>query len=225
MGEVRTSIGVEDPRALQIQRGLRLEYITIAYNLLEAVSAMVAGLLAGSVALVGFSLDSIIEVTSGAALVWRLTGDHKRDRELRDQKALRTVGVCFLALAAYIGFDSGKALILHEAPEESIWGIVIAVGSIIVMPILARAKRRVAASIGSASLHADAKQTELCTYLSVIVLAGLALNASLGWWWADPLAGLAMIPIIVKEGIAGLRGESCGCSTQCSRNAPTIRTP
>jgi divalent metal cation (Fe/Co/Zn/Cd) transporter len=205
-----------DSRAAQVQRGLRLEYLTIAYNILEGVGAMIAGLFAGSIALVGFGLDSIIEVTSGATLVWRLAGDHAADRESKERTALRIVGVCFIALAAYIGFESAKALLLHEAPEESIWGIALAVGSIIIMPILARAKSRVSASIASASLQADAKQTELCMYLSVILLAGLALNAAFGWWWADPLAGLVMTPIIIREGVAALRGKSCGCADHCS---------
>jgi divalent metal cation (Fe/Co/Zn/Cd) transporter len=213
MGASSASI---DSRAAQVQRGLRLEYLTIAYNILEGVGAMIAGLFAGSIALVGFGLDSIIEVTSGATLVWRLAGDHAADRESKERTALRIVGVCFIALAAYIGFESAKALLLHEAPEESIWGIALAVGSIIIMPILARAKSRVSASIGSASLQADAKQTELCMYLSVILLAGLALNAAFGWWWADPLAGLVMTPIIIREGVAALRGKSCGCADHCS---------
>jgi divalent metal cation (Fe/Co/Zn/Cd) transporter len=130
--------------------------------------------------------------------------------------ALRIVGWCFVALAAYVAIDSAKALWLHEPPEGSFWGIAVAIASIIVMPILARAKRNVAAGIGSESLKADAKQTELCMYLSVILLAGLVLNAAFRWWWADPIAGLVMVPIIAKEGFEALKGKQCGCSGHCS---------
>lgn len=207
---------VSGARSSHIQRGLRLEYLTIGYNLLEAAGAITSGLLAGSVALVGFGLDSVIEVTSGAALVWRLRSDHQSDRDKKERTALWIVGGCFLALAAYIAFDSGHSLLFHETPEESVWGIALAIGSIIIMPLLARAKRRVASAIDSASLKADAKQTELCTYLSVILLGGLLLNAVFGWWWADPLAGLMMVPIVAKEGFDALRGKECGCAGHCS---------
>ena len=212
---------ISDTRLTHVQRGLKLEYLTIGYNLLEAAGAVISGLLAGSVALVGFGLDSLIEVTSGATLIWRLRGDHGPEREKKEQTALRIVGGCFLALAVYIAIDSVKSLLLREAPQESIWGIALAVASIIVMPLLARAKRRVAASIGSASMKADARQTELCTYLSLILLAGLALNAAFGWWWADPLAGLLMVPVIAKEGIDALNGKECGCSGHCQTSTQT----
>jgi len=182
---------------------------------LEGLVAVVAGLLAGSIVLVGFGFDSLIEVTSGAALVWRLHSDaNEARRERVEAITLRIVGVCFLLLAAYVSYDSIKALIWREEPRESIPGIVLAIASLIVMPLLVRAKRRVARSIKSAALMADSKQTELCTYLSAILLAGLLLNALVGWWWADPVAGLVMVPIIVKEGIEGLRGETC-CDEGC----------
>jgi divalent metal cation (Fe/Co/Zn/Cd) transporter len=151
-----------------------------------------------------------IEVTSGAALVWRLRADsNAATRERREQAALRIVGFCFLALAAYVAYEAAESLLLNEAPSRTVPGIALAVASIIVMPILARAKRRVAGRIGSSALRADAKQTELCTYLSAILLGGLLLNALLGWWWADPVAALAMVPIMVKEGRTALRGETC----------------
>ena len=198
-------------RLYLIQRGQRLEYITIAYNSLEGLIALVAGFLAGSIALVGFGLDSVIEVTSGAALLWRLRHDADPRRE---KIALRVVGVCFLALAAYVLVESAEAIAMHEAPDRSIPGIVLAAVSVVVMPLLARAKRQVAQGIGSAAMEADARQTDFCLYLSVILLAALGLNALLGWWWADPLAGLVMVPIIAREGWMAVRGKTC-CGGAC----------
>jgi divalent metal cation (Fe/Co/Zn/Cd) transporter len=193
-----------------IRRGKRLEYVTIGYNSLEGIIALAAGLIAGSVALVGFGFDSVIEVISGATLLWRLYADvdeHRRERV--EQRALRIVGWSFLLLAAYVLFDAGKSLLRREPPDESVVGIVLAAVSLIVMPLLVRAKRRVAKAIGSKALEADATQTALCTYLSAILLGGLLLNALAGWWWADPVAALVMLPIIVREGLEGIRGERC----------------
>jgi divalent metal cation (Fe/Co/Zn/Cd) transporter len=202
-------------RADLVRRGRYLEYFTIGYNSLEGLIAVAAGLLAGSIALVGFGFDSLIEVTSGAVLLWRLHADLDEERRERVETiSLRIVGACFVLLAIYVSFDSVKSLIRREAPQESIVGIVLAAVSLIVMPLLMRAKRRVARGINSAALMADSKQTELCTYLSAILLGGLLLNALLGWWWADPVAALVMVPIIVKEGIEGLRGETC-CDDGC----------
>jgi len=202
-------------RASLVRRGRMLEYFTITYNSLEGLIAVVAGLMAGSIALLGFGFDSLIEVTSGAALVWRLHSDADESRRERVEAiTLRIVGVCFLLLAAYVSYDSIKSLIWREHPRESIPGIVLAIASLIVMPLLVRAKRKVARGINSAALMADSKQTQLCTYLSAILVGGLLLNALLGWWWADPVAALIMVPIIVKEGIEGLRGESC-CDDEC----------
>lgn len=198
-----------------VQRGQRLEYITIAYNSLEAVISLVAGFIAGSIALVGFGFDSVIEVTSGAALLWRL--HHDADPEWRrrtEYLSLRVVGLCFLALAGYVLVESAELIATHEAPDRSIPGIVIAAVSVVVMPLLARAKRQVARGIGSAAMEADARQTDFCLYLSVILLAGLLLNALLGWWWADPVAGLAMTPIIAREGWMAIRGHTC-CGGAC----------
>jgi divalent metal cation (Fe/Co/Zn/Cd) transporter len=197
-------------RADLVRRARYLEYFTIGYNSLEGLVALVAGLMAGSIALVGFGFDSLIEVTSGAALLWRLHSDADESRRERMEAiTLRIVGVCFLLLAAYVSYDSIKSLIWREEPRESIPGIILAIASLVVMPLLVRAKRKVARGINSAALMADSKQTELCTYLSAILLAGLLLNALVGWWWADPVAALVMVPIIVKEGIEGLRGETC----------------
>jgi divalent metal cation (Fe/Co/Zn/Cd) transporter len=201
---------IDATRLAAVRRGRRLEYLTIAWNSAEAAIALVAGLLAGSIALIGFGLDSVIEVSSGAIVLWRLFADNERAERL----ALKVVGASFLALAAYVAFDSVKTLWLREAPEHSLTGIILAAVSLVVMPLLARAKRRVAASIGSHALHADSRQTGLCAYLSAILLGGLLLNALLGWWWADPLAGLVMTPIIANEGREALRSEA-GCS-DCS---------
>ncbi len=195
-----------------VRRGRRLEYFTVAYNCLEGIISVIAGMIAGSVSLVGFGLDSAIEVASGAALLWRL--HHDLDpfrREKAERTTLRIVGWCFLALAAYIAYESASALIRREPPERSIPGIAIAALSVVVMPLLARAKRRIAAGIGSGAMHADSRQTDFCTYLSAILLGGLLLNAVLGWWWADPVAALVMAPIIAQEGIGALRGQACGC--------------
>ena len=205
---------VAEDRANLVRRGLWLNYVTIAYNSLEAVIALVAGLIAGSVALVGFGFDSVIEVTASGAAQWRLRADwHHERRERVEQITQRIIGATFLALAVYVAYDSAKSLWLQERPERTLLGLVILVLSVIVMPVLARAKRRVAVAMGSRALEADAKQTSLCAYLSVIALAGVALNAAFGWWWADPLSAIAMVPIIAKEGLEGMRRPSC---TDCS---------
>jgi len=200
-------------RTADVRRGMWLEYFTIGYNCLEAAIALIAGVVAGSVALVGFGLDSMVEVTSGAALLWRLRGDNDAARRAtREARALKAVGFCFLALAAYVAFEAGEALLLLRAPEHSPVGIALAAVSLVVMPFLARAKRGVAARISSAAMRADSRQTDFCAYLSAILLAGLLLNALLGWWWADPLAGLAMVPIVAREGWNAVRGRGCsGC--------------
>jgi divalent metal cation (Fe/Co/Zn/Cd) transporter len=197
-------------RRLTVLRGRRLEYFTIGWNALEGLVAVIAGVFAGSISLVGFGIDSFVEVTSGSVLLWRMSveGDVQR-RERNERRALKIVGGCFLALAAYITYESAMDLRSKKAPEHSISGIVLACVSLIVMPLLSRAKRKVGRALGSAAMHADAKQTEFCTYLSGILLAGLLFNALLGFWWADPVAGLVMVPLIAKEGIRGLQGKAC----------------
>lgn len=201
------------PQAAHARRGRRLEYFTIAWNSLEAVASVGAGLFAGSIALVGFGVDSIIETSSGVILLWRLR-DGERGEE-RERIALRLVGGSFLLLAAYVAFEAVKSLVTREPPEASHLGIGIAALSLVVMPLLARAKRRVAVKLNSRALRADSRQTDLCAYLSAILLVGLALNALFGWWWADPLAGLVMVPIIAWEGVGALRGESCCAEGAC----------
>jgi divalent metal cation (Fe/Co/Zn/Cd) transporter len=174
----------------------------------EAVVSLAAGLVAGSVALVGFGVDSIIELTASGAAQWRLRMDHQEGRRLRaDRRTRQIIGSCFLALALYVGVDATTSLWAREVPERSIVGLAILTLSLIVMPWLAHQKRAVARRLSSRALKADATQTALCAYLSAIALIGVGLNALLGWWWADPVAALAMTPIILREGIAGLRGQ------------------
>src|SRR5882672_10598945 len=193
-----------------LRRGRRLEYFTIAWNSLEGVIGITAGALAGSISLIGFGVDSLIEVTSGGALLWRMraSADHQAS-ERAERIALRIVGACFVALAVYVTYEAVATLIEKHAPERSIVGIVLAAVSLMVMPVLARAKRKVSAALGSAAMAADARQTDFCTYLSAILLGGLLLNAVFGLWWADPAAALIMVPIIGKEGVDGLRGKGC----------------
>jgi len=202
-----------------VRRGLRLEILTLAWNSLEAVVAIAAGWIAGSIALIGFGLDSVIESASGAVLLWRLRRDADLTRrEHVERRALQLVGWSFLLLAAYVAVDASRSLWLRESPDRSTVGIILAAVSLVVMPLLARAKRRVAARISSRALHADSRQTDLCAYLSAILLGGLLLNAFLGWWWADPVAALLMVPIIAREGRDALRGERCSdCSSDSIR--------
>ncbi len=204
------TVDVSAARAQVVQCGLRLEYLTVGWNALEFLIALVAGLVAGSIALVGFGLDSIIEVASGGVLLWRLRQDADAARRERfEARALKLVGFSFLALALYILIEAGKSLLQRESPEKSAVGIALAAVSLVVMPLLARAKRRVAGRLRSRALHADSRQTEICAYMSAVLLAGLVLNALLGWWWTDPLAALGLIPFIVKEGLEALRGDPC----------------
>lgn len=198
-------------RADLVRQGLLLNWLTIAYNAVEAIISIIAGVVAGSVALLGFGVDSVIEVTASGAAQWRLRADIDPERRERVERVtLRVIGVTFLALAAFVAYESIETLWNQEAPDRSWLGVAILTLSVIVMPVLARAKRRVARSLGSRSLEADAAQTSLCAYLSVIALVGVALNAVVGWWWADPMAALVMVPIIAREGVEAWRGEdSC----------------
>ena len=196
-----------DLRASDTREGRRLEYFTLGWNLTEALVGIGAGVIAGSIALIGFGVDSIIESFSGAILLWRLQR-HKAD-EKREQLALKLVGISFFILAAYVAADAAKTLIQQEAPQASIVGVCLATVSIIVMPILARAKRRVAVRLHSRALVADSRQTDLCACLSSILFVGLILNALFGWWWADSTAAILMVPIITREGIEALKGNAC----------------
>ena len=197
-------------RQAMAHRGRRLEYFTIVWNSLEGLIAVASGAVAGSISLVGFGMDSFIEVTSGATLLWRMSVDADvESRERNEKLSFRIVGICFIALAVYIAYESANDLVLHRAPEHSLPGIVLAFASLVVMPLLSRAKHKVAAQLGSSAMHADAQQTQFCTYLSAILLGGLALNAVFGLWWADPVAALIMVPVMANEGIEGIRGRAC----------------
>jgi divalent metal cation (Fe/Co/Zn/Cd) transporter len=198
-------------RQTMAHRGKRLEYFTIAWNSLEGLIGVVAGLVAGSISLVGFGIDSFIEVASGFTLLWRMSVDADVDNRERNEKlSLRIVGVCFLALALYILYEGAADLTTKTAPQHSIPGIVLACVSLVVMPILSRAKKKVGNALSSAAMNADARQTDFCVYLSGILLGGLVLNAGLGWWWSDPIAALLMVPIIAKEGFDGVMART-GC--------------
>ncbi len=199
---------VRSERSALLVRGRRLELLTVGWNLVEATVSIVSGVIAGSVSLIGFGLDAVIESLSGGVLLWRLA----REEGGREERARRMVAVTFFLLAAYVGGGSALALLFERAPDESLPGIVIAALSLLVMPALARAKRAVASRLESAALRADSRQTDLCAILSAILLTGLAANAWLGWWWADPVAGLLMVPIIAWEGVRAWRGEEC-CET------------
>lgn len=201
-----SSIAIPEKRAAQLQSAIRLEYLTIGWNALEALVAVVAGVLSGSIALVGFGLDSVIETISGAALLWRLRQRGDTEAEA-DAQALRIVGLTFFALAAYVGYEAAVGLWMRKQPQESLVGIILAAVSLIVMPLPARAKRRVARELGSRALAADATETAMCAMLSVALLLGLGLNSLLGWWWADPIAALAMAVFMVREGVEAWRPE------------------
>jgi divalent metal cation (Fe/Co/Zn/Cd) transporter len=195
-------IGIAADRHRSLHRGLRLEYFTITWNAIEAGVGMAAGIAAGSVALVGFALDSIVEASSGGILLWRLHAEAHRGRPSEDveRRAIRLVAIAFLALATYIGGRAVFDLASGSRPEESPVGILLAVISLIVMPILARRKSVVARELDSRALQADSTQTTLCTYLSAILLFGLVTNVLFGWWWADPVAGLGIAAFAAKEG-------------------------
>ena len=187
------------------RRAVALAWLTVGWNTIEAVVAIVAGRAAGSLVLVGFGLDSTIEVASAAVIIWQFSGlDEERER-----RALRLIAVSFFALAAYVAAQAGLDLVGGNDPESSPIGITLAVASLIVMPILANAKRSTGRRLGSATVTADSKQTWLCTYLSVVLLTGLVLNATFSWWWADPLAALIIAALALREGVEAWRGDGC----------------
>lgn len=187
-------------------RAIRLEYFTVGWNVIEAVVALVAGLLASSIALVGFGLDSIIETISGVALLWRFT-QRGLGEEAAESRAVKIVGITFFALAAYVAYEAVDDLRSRRAPEFSLMGTILAAVSLVVMPVLGVAKRRVARSLDSRALAADGMETLLCAYLSATLLLGLGLNGLLGWWWADPVAALAIAAFMIREGHEAFAGE------------------
>ena len=187
------------------RRAVRLAWATIAWNVVEAVVAVAAGVAASSVALVGFGLDSTVEVMSAVVILWQFRGL----AEDRERRALKLIAVSFFGLAAYVAVQAIIDLVGKSRPESSPVGIGLAIASLVVMPLLARAKRRTGNAMGSVTVVADSNQTKLCAYLSAILLGGLVLNATVGWWWADPLAALAIAALAVNEGREAWRGETC----------------
>ncbi|MGQ0837805.1 cation transporter [Actinokineospora sp.] len=179
---------------------------TITYNTVEAIVAITAGTIASSTALIGFGLDSVIEVASATAVAWQFSS---ADHEARERTALRIIAVSFFALAAYVTVESVRALVGGAMADHSTVGIALAAVSLVVMPFLSAAQRRAGRELGSASAVADSKQTLLCTYLSAVLLVGLLVNSLLGWWWADPLAALVIAAVAVKEGREAWRGDHC----------------
>ncbi|GEL17955.1 cation diffusion facilitator family transporter [Pseudonocardia asaccharolytica] len=224
-----------DRRAVLRRRIRLLVAATITYNVIEAIIALSAGTIASSVALIGFGLDSVIEVSSAAAVAWQFSGP---DPERRERIALRVIAGSFLALAVYVTVEALRTLFGGDEPAHSTVGIALVAVSVVAMPFLAWAQRRAGRELGSASAVADSKQTLLCTYLSAGVLVGLVLNAALGWWWADPLVALGLAVVAVREGREALRGDSCcaplrldadpaddcgspaGCTGSCCAGAP-----
>ena len=196
------------------KKALYLSIFTVAYNFLEGIVSIAAGAAAGSIALIGFGLDSFVESLSGGVMIWRFGGRgelSKEEEERREARALKLVGYTFFVLGAYVAYECLKKLILREPSEPSIIGIIIAVVSLIVMPVVFYMKYKLGKSVGSRGLVADSKQTLACCYLSLSLLAGLGLNYLYGIWWADPAAGLVIVAFLFKEGLEAVRGEHDGC--------------
>lgn len=210
------TIGVVQPRVRLLRRAFLLEAATVGWNVIEGLIATIAGVLAGSVALVGFGVDSFIETASAVVVGWRLREEIHGDRsdafEEVERKASRIAGVLLLLLASYLVLDAGRRLAgAGPRPQESLLGIILTAVSLVVMPILGWAKLRAANDLGSRAIRVDAYETITCAWLSATTLAGLALNAFFGWQWADPVAALLLVPLIVREGLEGWRGEECHC--------------
>ncbi|KUO16219.1 cation transporter [Streptomyces dysideae] len=232
---LQVSLGPAAQRRAQLARRIRLLVAaTIAYNVIEAIVAITAGTIASSTALIGFGLDSVVEVSSAAAVAWQFSAADHAVREAREKTALRIIAASFFALAAYVTVDSVRALTGTGEAQHSTPGIVLAALSLAVMPFLSAAQRRAGRELGSASAVADSKQTLLCTYLSAVLLAGLLANSLFGWTWADPIAALVIAAVAVKEGREAWRGDTCcavpigadaqaergGCGSGCTCCAP-----
>ncbi len=198
-----------DQRAGLVRRGRLLAWFTIGWNALEGIVAVAAGLAAGSIALVGFGADSYVEVFAGAVIVWRLAKERHGEAvsAVAERRAVRLIAITFFLLAVGVGFESVRKLLTTARPDESVVGIALALVSLVVMPLLARAKRGVGQRMGSQALQADATETSLCVWLSAILLVGLLLNALVGWWWADPIAGLAIVYVAAREGVEHWSGD------------------
>jgi divalent metal cation (Fe/Co/Zn/Cd) transporter len=202
-----TTPGLTAPERARLgRRAQLLAGASVTYNVVEAIVAITAGVVAGSVALIGFGLDSVVEVSSGLIILWQF---RHRLPESRERQALRLMALSFFALAAYVAFESVRALFFGGDPDASPVGIGLAIASLIIMPFLSWAQRRTGKALGSNAVVADSTQTLLCTYLSAVLLVGLLLNATLGWGWADPIAGLVIAAVAVREGIEAWRGEGC----------------
>ena len=222
--EMSASLG-PDParRGLLVRRIRLLVAATITYNAIEATVALTAGTLASSAALIGFGLDSVVEVSSALAVAWQFSAGEHVMREAREKAALRIIALSFFLLAAYVTVDAVRALTGTGEAGRSLPGIVLAALSLVVMPVLSAAQRRAGRELGSASAVADSKQALLCTYLSAVLLAGLVLNATLGWSWADPVAALAIAAVALKEGRDAWRGKEC-CVVPTTSGVPAART-
>lgn len=215
--EVTLAIGPAGPgpaagdlrRELMARRIRVFTAATISYNVVEAAVALTAGVAASSTALIGFGLDSVIEVSSAAAIAWQFSARDPAVREAREHRALRVVALSFFALAVYVGVNAIRALAGDGRAEQSLTGLVLAALSLLVMPLLSRGQRRAGRELGSVSAVADSRQTLLCTYLSAVLLVGLAVNALFGWAWADPVAGLVIAAVALREGRDAWRGEGC----------------
>jgi divalent metal cation (Fe/Co/Zn/Cd) transporter len=207
------TVDTEEDRRRYGRRAQLLAGASVTYNVVEAIIAITAGLVAGSIALVGFGLDSIVEVSSGLIILWQFRHPLPESRE---KTALRLMAFSFFGLAAYVTFESVRSLTTGHEPESSLVGILLAAASLIVMPLLSWAQRRTGSALGSNAVVADSTQTLLCTYMSGVLLLGLVLNATLGWWWADPVAGLVIAAVAVKEGREAWRGEGCCAPMQAA---------
>ena len=196
-------------RAAAVRRARFLNRFTLTYNVLEAIVALTAGVMASSISLIGFGLDSVVEVSASLVLTWRLAAErHGGCTQEADRRATRAIAVSFFALAAYVGYDAVGRLLNEERPDATVIGIVLTALSLLVMPFLARAKKRVAPALGSRAQEAEADQTRLCAYMSGVVLVGLLANGALGWWWADPVAAIGIASLALVEAVRTWRAES-----------------
>lgn len=211
--EVKAVAVTAPDRQLFVRRAKFIAGASVAYNLVEAAVALSAGAVASSRALVGFGLDSLVEVSSGLIVLWQFSRPLSASRE---QRAMRMMAVAFFALALFVGFESGRALVTSHVAESSIVGIVLAAVSLVVMPFLSFAQRHTGRKLASNTVVADATQTMLCVYLSAVLLVGLVFNAAFGWWWADPVAGLIIAAVAAKEGVSAWKGDGC-----CGPSVPT----
>lgn len=210
------TVVTEDDRRRYGRRAQLLAGASVTYNVVEAIIAITAGLVAGSIALVGFGLDSIVEVSSGLIILWQFRHPLPESRE---KTALRLMAFSFFGLAAYVTFESVRSLATGHEPESSLVGIILAAASLVIMPCLSWAQRRTGRALGSNAVVADSTQTLLCTYMSGVLLVGLVLNAAFGWWWADPIAGLVIAAVAIKEAREAWRGEGCCAPTRAVSEA------